>query len=544
DEVASAAAERLAERLNVTLLLTGDVALSPPAVVTVPMVHGRAITAQGHLGAFTVEIEDYAAAKPSSRGQLAFEPPARDRGRSECDLILDLRGAAPLFASTKKRDGYFNPDPRDPLQVEKALFDLVDLVGEFERPLYVDYDAGICAHARSGIVGCSRCIDNCPAGAIVADGDAVAIDPFVCAGCGNCAALCPTGAASYTVPRLNSTLERLRTMLLTYRKAGGTHPALLFHDGDDGEAMLDALARHYDGLPARVLPFAVNAVTQVGLETLLAAVAYGAERMLLSLPPRNVDDASGLRETAALANHILEGLGYGTEPVDVIEEADPELLNSRLWHTDAALPAVAEPATFLPIGGKREVLALVLEALHKAAPAPVDRLSLPDGAPFGTVAVDVANCTLCLACVGACPAKALGDDPGHPRLTFLERACIQCGLCQRTCPEKVISLQPGLDFTAAARDLRTIKEEAPFECVRCGAPFGARSTVENMVAKLADHAMYRDEASLNRLRMCADCRVIDMSESDADPFAIGSRPVPRTTDDYLSGKLADDDDDA
>ena len=33
--------------------------------------------------------------------------------------------------------------------------------------------------------------------------------------------------------------------------------------------------------------------------------------------------------------------------------------------------------------------------------------------------------------------------------------------------------------------------------------------------------------------MCADCRVVAMTEQDFDPFGAPPRPKPRTTEDYL-----------
>ena len=78
-------------------------------------------------------------------------------------------------------------------------------------------------------------------------------------------------------------------------------------------------------------------------------------------------------------------------------------------------------------------------------------MPLPAGAPFGRVVVDVAGCTLCLACVGACPTGALVDNPERPQLSFVEDACVQCGLCQSTCPESVIRLEPRLNFADEAR---------------------------------------------------------------------------------------------
>ena len=100
------------------------------------------------------------------------------------------------------------------------------------------------------------------------------------------------------------------------------------------------------------------------------------------------------------------------------------------------------------------MMRLALRELQRAAPIPVDIVVLPEGAPFGTLEVNVAGCTLCLACVAACPTGALGDDPERPTLRFSEDACVQCGLCKATCPEKVITL------TAAARFPRRHRERA------------------------------------------------------------------------------------
>ena len=52
-------------------------------------------------------------------------------------------------------------------------------------------------------------------------------------------------------------------------------------------------------------------------------------------------------------------------------------------------------------------------------------------------------------------------------------------------PEKVIRLEPRLNFTAAARSPRTIKEEEPAQCLRCGKAFGTKSSIERIVARLA-----------------------------------------------------------
>lgn len=308
----------------------------------------------------------------------------------------------------------------------------------------------------------------------------------------------------------------------------------MFHDGEHGSDLIDALARHGDGLPANVLPVAVNEITQVGLESVAASLAYGASavRFLTRAKPRH--DVAGLTRTIALAQPILAGLGFGGERVATIETDDPDALGETL-RAIAAMDGASKPATFSAVGEKRDVVRLALRELHAAAPKPVDIVALPHGAPFGTVVVNVEGCTLCLSCVSACPTGALSDDPEKPMLRFAEDACVQCGLCQATCPEKVISLKPQIDFRSATAMSRVVKQEEPFLCVRCSKPFGVKSSVERVVAKLeGQHWMFKDSKKrLDVIKMCADCRVEAMAAEQFDPFGAPQRPRVRTTDDYL-----------
>jgi ferredoxin len=160
---------------------------------------------------------------------------------------------------------------------------------------------------------------------------------------------------------------------------------------------------------------------------------------------------------------------------------------------------------------------------------------LPESAPFGAIDLNVEGCTLCLACVSACPTGALSAENERPMLKFTEDACVQCGLCKATCPEKVISLRPQLDFRAATAAPRVLKEEEPFCCVRCAKPFGTRSTIERVTAKLEGrHWMYKGSAErLELIKMCDECRVQAVTAADFNPYGAPARPNPRTTEDYL-----------
>jgi ferredoxin len=238
--------------------------------------------------------------------------------------------------------------------------------------------------------------------------------------------------------------------------------------------------------------------------------------------------------TIALAEPILAGLGFDGARVASIDTDDPDTLGETLRAIEP-INGAKKPATFAAAGRKRDVVRLALREMHAVAPAPIDIVALPQGAPFGTVDVNVEGCTLCLSCVSACPTGALSDDPEKPMLRFAEDACVQCGLCKATCPEKVITLKPQIDFRAATASSRIIKQEEPFACIRCGKAFGVKSSVERVAAKLeASHWMFKDSKKrLDVIKMCADCRVGAMAEESFDPFGAPQRPRMRTSDDYI-----------
>lgn len=531
-------AQALADRLDITLMLKPGTSVVPPRRSDFPIVQGRIAMAQGVLGGFTLTVDRFALAVPSSRAALKFGQ-ARDGATSEADIVIDLTRDGALFPAGELREGYLKADPASAPAMAALTLKAADLVGTFDRPRYITYEADLCAHSRSRVTGCTRCIDLCPTGAITPDGNHVAIDPLICAGCGQCAAACPTGAASYALPPVDSALRKLRTLVTTYLKAGGTDATLLIHDAH-GEELIDALARFGDGLPANVLPFRLNEVTQAGPEFFASAFAWGAARAVILTRAKPQHDLAGLEATVSLSNRILSGLGFGAAPVAIVSLDDPDALRPALAAMPAAI-ASAKPASFLPAGHKRGLLELSLRELHRAAPAPIDVIALDKGAPFGGLDIAVDGCTLCLSCVSACPVGALGDNPDKPLLSFDESLCVQCGLCAATCPEKVIALKPQIDFAAWDAHRRVVKEEEPAHCIRCSKAFGTKASLDRVQAKLAGHWMFSG-ANAKRaelLMMCEDCRIeVTVNESFSPYGDVPERPAPRTSEDYLRERAA------
>ena len=427
-----------------------------------------------------------------------------DTARKESfDIVLDL-SREPLIRTPQPPQGYLAPGS-DPLEQALAAQKLGSLVGEFEKPRFFAYNARICAHSRSGREGCNQCIDVCSSGAIRADGDHVKVEAHLCAGCGGCATVCPSGAMTHVYPRTPDMGLRLKTLLSTYREAGGADACILFHDAREGRADVLRYARRGKGLPARVIPLECFHAAAIGMDLLLGAMAYGASQVVVLATEETEESyVAALKRQMGFAQTIVNALGYAGTHFRVIER--PE----QLWEL-APAATVAKPATFNLSPEKRTSLDFALDHLARREEKTIP---LTAGAPFGTLTVNKQTCTLCKACIGACPESALIDATETPALRFIERNCVQCGLCVNTCPEKAITLVPRLLIGAKAKEPVTLNEAEPFNCVRCGKPFGTKQMVDNMLGKLSNHSMFA--GGVRRLQMCGDCRVVDMMENKTE----------------------------
>jgi len=456
---------------------------------------GRLVHLEGHLGAFTATLEvDGRQYNPAGLLDAAID----------CfDMVLDLDTPAHLHQELPPPGYYAPPATELPLVLEA----LPEQVGEFLKPRYFEYDPDICAHGRSGQPGCRRCLDACPTLAIRSLEDRVDVDPYLCQGGGSCATACPTGAIRYAYPSVSHLLTGVREALHRYSEAGGRNPQVLFFDSEAGQAAMTQFAAE---LPESVLPFQVEEIGSVGMDSWLAALAYGARRVVLfstSIVPRSV--LAELSRQFNFAGAILDGVGYRRGYLQLVVQNEGRGALRDAVCRELPEPAIA-PAGFSAFDNKRTTLRLAIDHLYRHAPSPQAVTVLPDGAPFGAIEVDPERCTLCMSCVGICPAQALYDGGERPALQFIEANCVQCGLCHEGCPEDAVRLLPRIACDhLIARDMRVLHEEEPFCCIVCGKPFATRSVVERMAGRLAGHWMFGDEDALRRIRMCGECRAVD-----------------------------------
>ncbi|MFB2926922.1 4Fe-4S dicluster domain-containing protein [Aeromonas hydrophila] len=460
----------------------------------------------GYLGQFQLtglngqgERVDLAALCFSQQATMGSEP--------RFDLVADL-GRVPLFALERPPVGYLHLFDDDGLAARLA--EICALTGIFDKPRYFRLDPEACAFTARGVPGCSRCLDVCPTDALKPINGRIQIDPHLCQGFGSCASACPTGAIAYHQPDANTSGDYLLRLLKHYREAGGDAPQLLIAGESEREWVEAELAR----LPANWLPVWVEESASLGIESWFAALAYGASTVRIALGDDAPESVCALveRELASAAV-LLAGAGLAADRIALF---NPDAEQDKPLFCEPAVALLDKPLK----GDKRENLFVAFDALWQANEGSREPLTVPHGAPYGSVELKEADCTLCMGCVAVCPSRALHAVGHAPGLNFIEQDCIQCGMCEKACPEQAIVLMPRLQpVPEARRAVQSLKAEEAACCIRCGKPFAPASLIRRIQQKLAGHSHFQNEAA-QRLLMCEDCRVKDVFAAlAADPVS-------------------------
>lgn len=460
------------------------------AATNVESYYNKLIGIKGFLGQFQVSVEHQNGAAELSLVSIR---------KPHFDLVLDL-SSTPCLNLEMLPPGYFYVG-QDNAKLEDALTQIPELVGQFDKPRYVKINPDLCAHNRNDINGCNRCLNFCPADAISSVAKKIEIDPYLCHGAGSCTSACPTGAISYDLPTPQALSSYLNKIISRFREQAQTAPVILFHDNATGADFIS------EDLAGDILPVALEEITVASLDHWLSALAWGARQVLILNTEATAPTLTQmLKGELTLANSILDEMGQPQR----ISLIDPSMVTHLESMLDISLDwPIIVPAAFVSTT-KRDTLFEAIDHLNSQA-GEIDTCLSMNNIPYGKVSVNVEKCTLCMSCVAICPTMSLQDGGDKPALHFIEQNCVQCGLCEAACPEKVISLTPQINFDKAARQQQhTLKEEAPFECIRCGSPFATQSMVHRMLDMVGAHSAF--SANIERLKMCGDCRVKDMFE--------------------------------
>lgn len=458
----------------------------------------------GFLGAFKVTVENHGL-------NINLANAAIDHDCFDIVLDMSLNG---VMNEEVPVPGYF-PVGRGFPKLSDALEEIPELMGTFDKPKYFRLDNDLCAHSSRGVKGCERCVDACPAGALSSEGSEkighrIQINPYLCQGIGTCATSCPTEAIHYALPNPTDTQKFIERLLNNYHQAGGEKPIVLICSSRHEQYNLMALRV----LPENVIPVTVEELPSVGIDTWFAALVNGATQVLFAasrhMPPTILRI---LNQEVSMAQSFLAHLGIRKETIDILyleslREAAPTLCDEPLGLNLGELE-----------GKKRDRLYVALDALATARGTEPGAQPLAATAPYGAIECSTTDCTLCMSCVAVCPTRALHHEGDSPSLKFIEQDCVQCGLCVKACPEKALTAVQQLNWNAAKRQsVVTLHQEEPAKCLRCHKPFAPQSMITMLQNKLRGHSHFSDQASLDRIAMCEDCRVVDVFESMAsDP---------------------------
>ncbi|WP_076541405.1 4Fe-4S binding protein [Shewanella sp. UCD-KL21] len=503
EDLARLAADKLSTMAN-TVILANEAITSQDedhleavmnAAVNSESYYNKLISVKGFLGQFQVTVENEGAGENQAATELSLVAIRKPH----FDMVLDL-SMSPCLNLEMLPPGYFYVG-QDAAKLADALEQIPDLVGEFDKPRYVKVNSDICAHNRNGVNGCNRCLNFCPADAISSIEQKIEIDPYLCHGAGSCTNACPTGAIAFDLPTPQALHSYLQKLISRYLEQAQAAPVILFHDSGVGAELITA------ELAGDIIPVELEEITVASIDHWMSSLAWGARQVLILNTDATAPTLTQmLNGELILANSILDEMGQPQRisliDTQALADLDDKLAISLDW--PLTVPAAFAPST------KRDTLYAAVDHLNQQASATDSAIAMSN-VPYGVVNVEVDKCTLCMSCVATCPTQALTDGGESPSLHFVEQDCVQCGLCETSCPESVISLTPQINLDQASRQQRqTLKEEPPFECIRCGTAFATQSMVHRMIDMIGGHSAFN--ANIERLKMCGDCRVKDMFE--------------------------------
>lgn len=370
----------------------------------------------------------------------------------------------------------------------------IDLVSENEG-LYryknsIRQDWSICLQKNKREDICGKCVDICPEGAISKSPDdlRITLSNLQCVGCGQCVSICPTGSIDYAaVPR-----KSFNTLGVLY---------------SDSMVLIVSETLPFDELtvdiPQKVLPYAVSSFGFLDEEYLLSLIYASSHPVVI------YSDTLSSHQLAqiALINEVIERICQrkGVFVCHGVKELNETFKDIKALNIDPEILVNGELS-------KREKISSYLESMIGERDFGV--VSPDVMQPYGSVHINESNCTLCLSCVDACTARAFVPHTEDNSLRFTPSLCVQCGYCEKICPESNCLSVVYNELVLAPAFFRPamMAEDELFNCVECGVGFAPSKSItkiiELMTPKFGD-----DTLRIKSLSCCPDCKAKVMLEA-------------------------------
>jgi ferredoxin len=473
-------------------------AFPPGAVYT-----GRVVGVKGRLGDFRITVQDVEAPQTSRRELKADQ------------VVIIARDETPAFKQSTGLHLLKNPSEAD---LDRVAERIRDLIGEFLKPVHVLYNTDTCAGGGADQEACGRCAAACPYEAIGRDPEnhlRMKIDHMACEACGACGSACPTTSMRFADPSPDGLYARLAALLAPLSLgAGGERLVVLFHCGDQGRRVLQEASRRPLPYAASVLPVEVPCLRYLGEATLLAPFRLGAAGLaFLGCESCQHGERELFYQKLDFCRLVLDAFALGSERLRLITADDGSASDAIKTLNDFVETLKTAPIDW---DGKprthwdnREVIADAVETFIAQTGREPGQKTLDAAHPFAFAEVRASGCTMCRSCVNVCPTHAFRVDDNALSLQFKHISCVACGLCERVCPEKVITLKPEIFFDRDALDYRTVVKDDTVACAQCGRAYINRKALEIVEARLLSLESLLDTfagSRRNLLRMCPDCR--------------------------------------
>jgi len=392
---------------------------------------------------------------------------------------------APDFAM--RQSGVLSPENGD---IEKIIEEIESKTGLHQYKNYITYDPSICQYHERREEICGKCAEVCPTVAIVKFDDTkhLKFSHIDCVGCGGCISVCPSGAVEYAqMPRAAfyeiAKLYEDKTPLIIPRK--------MFKDD------------LHVSLPKNVLPLAIEGEKFLHEAHLLTLLQESGSTIVFY-----TDFISkGTGDVIKILNQAYQKV-YGVDAIHVAMDLNElETAIPKAGFIEGSRHGINEDSM-----AKREIFSARLAWM--VGEKDYGLIQSGEHVRYGNVAINEANCTLCLSCVGACNVRALTAHPEDNSLRFNGSICTACGYCEVTCPEiDCLTLERGsLHLNKSWFGQKIMAKDTLFECVMCGKPFATTKAIER-IASVMGPIFGSDEVKKKSLYCCADCKPKLMFES-------------------------------